>query len=101
MVAYLIVYDTITDENQFRKYAEAVEPLIQKLGGTMAAGGSPDVLEGTFSWDRAVVFEWDSRQAALDFWHSPEYGQIKKLREGIAEFQAIVIEGIQLPNLHP
>jgi uncharacterized protein (DUF1330 family) len=31
-----------------------------------------------------------------DFWHSGEYTEIKKLREGAAVIKAIIIEGIHL-----
>jgi hypothetical protein len=32
-------------------------------------------------------FSRPSRQAASEFWHSEEYSEIKKLREGAAVFQ--------------
>jgi uncharacterized protein (DUF1330 family) len=52
------------------------------------------VVEGEFPLERALVFEWPTRQAASDFWRSEEYTEIKKLREGAAEIQAIIIEGV-------
>ena len=96
MAAFLIVYDTITDPEKFARYAKAVEPLITRMGGRMVGAGTPEVVEGEFPWERAVVFEWPSRQAATDFWHSDEYREVKKLREGAAVFQAVILEGIKL-----
>ena len=38
-----------------------------------------------------VVSEWPSRDAALAFWNSPEYAQVKKLREGLADVQIMLV----------
>ena len=94
MPAYLIVYYNVTNSGKFKKYLETVGPLMHKRGGRMIAEGSPDVVDGTFPWEQAVVFEWPSRKDALDFRNSDEYKEIKKLRVGVSEFQGIVLEGI-------
>ena len=94
MSAYLIVYYNVTNTEQFKKYLEAVEPLMHKRGGHKIAEGSPDVVDGIFPWERAVVFEWPSRKDALDFRNSDEYKEIKQLRVGVSEFKGIVLEGI-------
>ncbi len=94
MAAYLIVYETITDPSRFLQYVKTVDPVITRRGGRLVASGQPDVVEGEFPLERALVFEWPTRQAASDFWRSEEYTEIKKLREGAAEIQAIIIEGI-------
>ena len=36
------------------------------------------------------VLEFPSVEAAETFWHSPEYTEVKKLREGNSEFQVVV-----------
>jgi uncharacterized protein (DUF1330 family) len=94
VAAYLIVYETITDPSRFSQYVKTVDPVITRRGGRLVASGQPDVVEGEFPLERALVFEWPTRQAASDFWHSEEYTEIKKLREGAAEIQAIIIEGV-------
>ena len=94
MPAYLIVYYNVTNSEQFKKFLEAVGPLMHKRGGRKIAEGSPDVVDGTFPWEGAVVFEWSSRKDAIDFRNSDEYKEIKQIRVGISEFQAIVLEGI-------
>jgi uncharacterized protein (DUF1330 family) len=91
MAAYLIVYETITDQPKFLQYVKTVDPVITRRGGRMVASGTPDVVEGEFPFERTLVFEWPTRQAASDFWHSEEYTKIKKLREGAAEIQALII----------
>jgi uncharacterized protein (DUF1330 family) len=90
----MIVYETITDPSRFLQYVKTVDPVIIRRGGRLVAAGPPDVVEGEFPLERALVFEWPNRQAASDFWNSEEYTEIKKLREGAAVIQAIIIEGI-------
>ena len=99
MTAYMIIYDNVSDLSRFGKYAETAESLIKKFGGKVTTAGPPDILEGNFPWERVFLVEWESKEVALNFWHSPEYTEAKKLREGIAEFQAIVIEGVNLTQV--
>jgi uncharacterized protein (DUF1330 family) len=58
----------------------------------MVANGVPETLEGSLSWQQAVVFQWPSRQALLNYWHSDEYAEIKQLRQGASEWQAVIVE---------
>ena len=39
-----------------------------------------------------VISEWPDKAAAKAFWDSPEYQEAKKLREGIADVQVLLIE---------
>lgn len=100
MTAHLVVYQNVTDPNQYRQYLNAVIPVIERRGGRFIAQGTPKVVEGTMAWQRSVIVEWRSRQDFLNFWHSDEYAEIKKLREGVAEWQAAVVEGVQPLNLN-
>ena len=49
--------------------------------------------EGSFGDGASMVIsEWPDKASALAFWNSPEYAQAKKLREGIADCQVLLIE---------
>ncbi len=98
MTAYFIVYQNVTDLDQYTQYLNAVVPVIERRSGRFIAQGTPEVMEGTLPWQRSVVLEWQSHQDFLDFWESEEYAEIKKLREGAAEWQAVVVEGIHPSN---
>ncbi len=91
MAAYLIVSETITDPSRFSRCVNTVDPVIIRRGGRLVASGRPEVMEGEFPLEQVLVFEWPSRQAASDFWRSEEYAEIKKLRDGAAIIQAIII----------
>ena len=95
MVAYFIVYQNVTDPKQYQAYFIAVAPLIQRHGGRLLGQGTPEVMEGTMPWERVVLLEWRSQQDFLNFWHSEEYAEIRKLREGATEWQAAIVKGIE------
>jgi uncharacterized protein (DUF1330 family) len=94
MSTYFVVRLTVTDPERFTKYFQRVMPVIERRGGRLMAQGSPEAIEGTLRSEQAVVFEWPSRQDFLDYWHSEEYAEIKLLREGAAEFDAVLIPGV-------
>lgn len=76
------------------KYFQAVMPLINQRGGQLIAQGTPETVEGSATGQQVAVFEWPSRQVFLDYWHSNEYAEIKKLREDAADFRGEIIEGV-------
>jgi uncharacterized protein (DUF1330 family) len=94
MSAYFVVSLNVIDPEGFTKYFHRVMPLIESRGGRLIAQGTPETIEGTSRSQQAVLFEWPSRQDFLDYWHSEEYAEIKLLREGAAEFEAVLIPGI-------
>ncbi|AGH47842.1 hypothetical protein G432_00570 [Sphingomonas sp. MM-1] len=95
MPAYLIVTATIADREAFLAgYAARAASLVEKFGGKylMRTPGAV-LLEGDFGDGGSVVIsEWPSREAALNFWNSPEYGEARALRQGVAHCQVLLIE---------
>ena len=94
MPVYFIVYLNIIDPDQFTKYYHTVLPVIERRGGRIIGQGIPETIEGAVSWQQAVVFEWPSRQDFLNYWHSEEYAEIKKLRDEAADFQDIIVDSV-------
>ena len=93
MTAYMLVQGTITDEEQYGGYRQAVVPLIEKFGGTHVRGGPVELLEGRPDERRTALFEFPSMDAIHAFWDSPEYGPVKALRRGAAELEIWAIPG--------
>jgi uncharacterized protein (DUF1330 family) len=100
MSAYFVVYLNVTDLERFTEYFQVVMPVIERRGGRLVTQGRPEAIEGTLLFKQAVLFEWPSRKELIEYWYSEEYTKIKKLREGAAELQAVVIEGIQPDQEH-
>jgi uncharacterized protein (DUF1330 family) len=94
MPAYLIARVQVTDWERYRKYTQATPAAIEKYRGRfIVRGGETVSLEGPPETGRLVVIEFPSLGQAKAFYHSPEYSQAKKLREGAATGQFILVEG--------
>jgi uncharacterized protein (DUF1330 family) len=92
---YMIVLGAFTDFDRFMSgYQVAVAPLIETFGGEYVLIGSDLLpLETDFpGGGGAVISKWPDRAAALAFWHSPEYAEVKKLRAGTGQFQVVLVD---------
>jgi uncharacterized protein (DUF1330 family) len=92
---YMIVIGEITDRDAFMAgYAQVVPPLVKQFGGRYVfKGAGGEFLEnGWCDNPSALVSEWPDRAAAKRFWESPEYAEARKLREGVGDFQVILID---------
>ncbi|QUL36999.1 DUF1330 domain-containing protein [Erythrobacter sp. JK5] len=99
MPAYMIVTAAISDREKFISgYGAAAAELIPKFGGEyLLRGPGAECLEGEFGDGASMVIsKWPDRAAAKAFWNSPEYAEAKKLREGLAEVQVLLIDGPDL-----
>jgi uncharacterized protein (DUF1330 family) len=99
MPAYMIVTAAIHDREAFiAGYGTAAAALIPKFGGEyLLRGPGAECLEGSFGEGASMVIsKWPDRAAIRAFWNSPEYAEARKLREGLAEVQVLVIDGPDL-----
>jgi len=95
MAAYMIVTAKISDRDKFISgYGPAAGALVSQFGGRyVLMGPGAELLEGSFGEGASMVIsEWPDKETAKRFWNSPEYAEVKKLREGIADCQVLLIE---------
>ena len=100
MPAYMIISAKISDRDAFIDgYGKAAAALVVQFGGryVLRAPGA-EFLEGasgTIDLEGAsvVVSQWPDKKAARAFWNSSEYAEVKKLRDGLAECQVLLVEG--------
>jgi uncharacterized protein (DUF1330 family) len=91
---YIIAQVDVTNPQQYGEYAKLSPGIIDKFGGKfLARAGRTVTLEGTPARSRVVIIEYPSFERAQAFFSSSEYQQAKKLRDGAANAQFIVIEG--------
>lgn len=100
MPAYMIVTAKIRDREAFiAGYGTQAAALVKKFGGRyvlMRPGA--ELLEGSFGDGASMVIsEWPDMGTLHNFWNSPEYNEVRKLREGIADCQVLAIEA---PNIN-
>jgi uncharacterized protein (DUF1330 family) len=95
MPAYIIGRIQVTDKVQYAEYIKATPAIIAKFGGHfIARGGESATLEGPEETSRMVIIEFPTLNDAKAFFYSEEYAEAKKLREGAAVAQFVVIDGI-------
>jgi uncharacterized protein (DUF1330 family) len=95
MAAYIIARINVTDMEQYKKYTAVTPGVIEQFGGRfIVRGGEKVTLEGPEETNRVVVIEFPSLERAQAFYKSDDYQAAKKLREGAATGQFIIVDGV-------
>lgn len=93
--AYWIAHVTVTDPEPYALYAAGASAAFARYGARiLARGGTVNQLEGE-GHPRNVVIEFDSMQAALDCYHSPEYQVAKEHRRDAGIANIMIVEGAE------
>ena len=95
MTAYVLVDCEVSDAGRYERYKQLAPPAIAKFGGRyLVRGGATEVLEGGWVPRRIVVLEFPSVDAARRFYDSPEYRAAREVRQGAAQMNMILVEGL-------
>src|SRR5687768_9170050 len=101
-MAAFFLYDLLelVDEAKMTEYREKVFSNVEKFGGKYrVVGGEQHTLEGDWKLNFPIIIEFEDKPAALSWYRSPEYDEIKKLRMEAALGKAILIDGDVNPLL--
>lgn len=92
--AYIVARVDISDPEAYARYAAGATEA-QKMYGArvLARGGRYEALEGS-ARARNVVIEFDSLEAARAYYFSNEYQAAKKQRDGAAQMEMVLVEGV-------
>lgn len=95
MAVYLIAQVDISDMDVFMNYQDKAKVTIENAGGKMLVRNAvPDAVEGTSDGRKIVMLEFPSAQVAGAWFKSPEYQEVAKIREGKAEVEAVMVQGV-------
>ena len=95
MAAYIITQITITDPDGFKEYVQRSPASIRQYGGRHIARGARTItLEGEESATRNGIIEFESVDAALRWYHSPEYAEVKPIRDRTSVATFRILEGV-------
>lgn len=79
--AFAIAAHRMLDPDGFRPYAQAIPDLLHSFGvRSLARAGKVTPLAGDFAPERAVVLEFPSVEATIDFYTSDVYAPLLRLR---------------------
>lgn len=100
MSAYLVVEFTVKDPEVYReKYAVHASKTAKEHGAEPVAGGDWEVLDGAPLLSKGAIMRFADRQAALDWYHSPEYQELVEVRGVGMDARFSLLEGV--PNTTP
>ncbi|MBN8494237.1 MAG: DUF1330 domain-containing protein [Burkholderiales bacterium] len=85
----------VTDPAGLVAYKQRVAPLVERSGGRyVALGGRTERVEGAWSPAFLVMIEFPDFARAQQWYHSPEYGDLKRLRLAAGRYNAVIVEGL-------
>jgi uncharacterized protein (DUF1330 family) len=91
---YIISRVDVIDQQAYARYAVEATKVIAAHGGKiLARGGRCEALDGK-ARARNVVLEFDSYEAARAEFYSPEYQAARALRQGAADIEMVLVEGV-------
>ncbi len=85
----------VTDPARYEEYRAEAPATIERYGGRyLARGGAVEVLEGDWDPQRLVVLEFESMERFREWYDSPEYAPLRRLRGEATATQFAVVEGL-------
>ena len=95
MAGYVIADVEVTDPALFAEYRALVAQTVELYGGRyLARGGETTLLEGDRAPSRAVIIEFESAARAKQWYDSPEYEPVKRMRLDSADSNVAIVEGL-------
>lgn len=93
--AYIVVMGKSYDPGNMKPYVKALPELYKKYQGAYVAMATDvDVLEGEFNYMSILISKWPSVAHAQKFWNSNDYQEVKKLRQGVGDFNVFLVKGL-------
>ena len=95
MAAYVIAEMEVTDPGKYEDYRRQVLATIERYGGRfLVRGGKAEGLEGGWKPARLVVLEFPSLERAQEWYRSPEYTPLAKLRQQASTGRLCIVQGV-------
>jgi len=92
MAGYVIFHYNITDRSKIDELTRLSHPIDQLYDAEVIVGSPVKALEGEMN-SHLVVLKFESFDAALTYYHSPENKKLSRLRNEITEGWATVVPG--------
>ena len=99
MPGYLVFEIEITNPDGYADYRKGAQPVLARYGGRFilrsvkGQEGRTEILEGDWNPERFFVVEFPSFERAREFYYSPDYQELVKVRAANSRSQAILVDG--------
>lgn len=95
---YVIFTEAIRDPEAMLAYGQATGPsFVDRRFSVLVVDPAPDVLEGEWHGNQTVILEFESVDAARDWYESAEYRAAIPLRQAAADTNVVLVTGFESP----
>jgi len=98
MSAYLIFNYTIDDQEAYKAYPPAAMPSMGAYNAEVVVADYGSEPKEGFPGHVTVVLRFDSKDAAMKWYESPEYQAALPLRAGSTSGMAVLCDGFVMPS---
>ena len=87
-----IAHFTVDDSERYRVYEKGFFPILAAHGGRfLTYDDTPVILEGAWEAGRTVILEFDSEEALMAWWESPEYRELAAHRHAGTTTHSVIV----------
>ncbi len=90
---YIVVTEDIKDPEGFNTYMQAAAPTMTEGINILVFTPRAEVLEGEWV-GQTIVMEFESVEAAREWYHSDAYQAAAKLRQAAADCNVVILSGL-------
>ena len=94
MPGYWIARSKVNNPENYKKYTDQIPGILAKFGGkVLSRGGNYQIMEGPEHFERFVLIEFETMEAGVACFESPEYQEAAAhRRDGSGEVETVMIE---------
>ena len=94
MSYYFLAQIKINDTEEYQRYIDNSEAVFSKYNGKyLAVDKDPEIIEGEFTYSRAVLIRFEQKKDFEKWYYSDDYQHILKHRLAAADCNSILIRG--------
>ena len=99
MPAYFVTHNRIRNAEKMQEYIpKALEIMAPYNPEILVFDENSQVIEGSTNLPRTIVIKFDSRDAMMAWYNSPEYQEVLPLRLEATEGFSVIVDGFEPPE---
>ncbi len=91
---YIVVTEDIKDPEAFKAYMGEAAKAMTDGAKVLAFDPKPEVLEGEWHGPQTILMEFESVDAAREWYNSELYQKAAKMRQAAADCKAVIFSGM-------